>query len=371
MVNPHVRTILELQASKSGTTGWHAARQTSGAARPALGASTGVSSFAFQGTNAHALVQEANDQTAVASSKLSTWAHQRVWVAPPANPFLQRLVSFAGKASRRPHAAIETRLVAPRLAFLRQHVIKGTPLVPAAAFMETATSATGMLLNSTSMDTTLISSAVFATPMLLGGRKETAVSKIICTMNLASGTIEVASLQQDATTSGSHQRTHFYAALANIASNTQPSESSSRSVLHMAAIVLVSKSNKQSASLGTTRPEPAALAGVSLPSDAHSFYAHPAAAEAVVIICGVHPAAQSAGLRVAAKVEAAAFSPFPTGSGRDQGVWVLGMPGKSGKLNSVRMRRDVGSAVDPNSSGMNGIEMRRLVTGRPAMQQPK
>ena len=377
MVNPHVRTILDLQASKGGgAPGWHAARQTSGAARTALGAITGVSSFAFQGTNAHAIIQEAHDQAAVASSKLSTWAHQRVWLAPPTNPFLQRLVASGGRGSRRPHATIETALVAPRLAFLREHMIKGIQLVPAAAFLEIATAATGMLLNSTILDTTAIGSAVFATPMLLGGRKESgAVSKLICTVNLASGTVEVASLQH-ASASGSHHRAHFYAALASIAAppkeiiNCGVSAVTGNQALSLGSLLFAPSQTTQSLS-GRTKVGPAALAAVAIPSDSNSFHAHPAATEAAVFICGVHPTAQKAGLRVAAKVESSAFSALGTNGNRDQGVWALGMPGNSGKLNSLRMRRDVGGAHDILAGGMDGIEMRRLVTERPAMHQPK
>ena len=172
-INPHVQTILELQASKSGggQPSWHAPRQASGALHGTAGLLTGVSSFAFQGTNAHALVQAAVAAAAVPSAGAdANWAHQRVWVAPPANALLQ-LVASSGSSQRRQHAAFESFLATPRLSFLWQHVVKGLPLAPAAAFLEAASAAAGSLLNATELAGTVLAHALFVTPVILRGHQ--------------------------------------------------------------------------------------------------------------------------------------------------------------------------------------------------------
>jgi NADPH:quinone reductase-like Zn-dependent oxidoreductase/3-oxoacyl-(acyl-carrier-protein) synthase/acyl carrier protein len=391
MVNAHVRTILELQAAKScsGSSGWHAARQSSGA----LGSLTGVSSFAFQGTNAHALVKQEHDDaetstTVARSSKLATFAHQRVWIAPPANALLQRLAAFAGRGSRRQFATIEASLINTRLSFLREHVINRAPLVPAAVFIEAATAVSGLLFNATSLEDLMLSSVVFATPMLLvSGQKHTAVPKISCTVNLVSSMVEVASQQftQDgaATTSAAsmpHQRAHFYASLTKINTSVVTKDEAAE-VKRPDIVAALLSGNTNFNNIQQQQPSAAIMAAVAVSETTENFQVHPATAEAAVHLCMAHPAAHGAGLRVAAKMDAASLSgsslkPKPASSyGKENScnVWALGMPGQSGKLNSHRLYSD-GSAKSDGVlplSALEGVQMRRLVTERPAMQQPK
>lgn len=390
MVNAHVRTILELQASKNGgASGWHAARQSSGA----LGSLTGVSSFAFQGTNAHALVKQEHTgvETAAAtaaSSTFATFAHQRVWIAPPSNALLQRLVAFAGRGSRRQFATIEASLINTRLSFLRDHVINRTPLVPAAVFIEAATAVAGLLFNATSLEDSMLSSVVFATPMLLiSGQKHSAVPKISCTVNLVASTVEVASQQfnQDAATGAPapHQRAHFYASLTRVnAVHTSGVDTKQPTIV--AALVGNTKGSASPIGSGSNKIKPAAaiMASVAVSIETENFQVHPATAEAAVHLCMAHPAAHGAGLRVAAKMDAASLSGSaltPQTSASSSGevnssVWALGMPGQSGKLNSHRLCSD-GTVQNAGGvlplSALEGVQMRRLVTERPAMQQPR
>ena len=84
-VNRHVATILDMSAAKSAAPGWHLPRASSPAVLGgAASIATGVSSFAFQGTNAHALLQQAANTAATATAPpgLAVWSRQRVWVAP-------------------------------------------------------------------------------------------------------------------------------------------------------------------------------------------------------------------------------------------------------------------------------------------------
>lgn len=389
VMNPHVRTVLELQASKNGgSSGWHAARQSSGA----LGSLTEVSSFGFQGTNAHALIKQdqSNEEKraiAATSSNLATFAHQRVWIAPPSNALMQRLVAFAGRGSRRQFATIEASLINTRLSFLRDHVVHKAPLVPAAVFIEAATAVAGLLFNATSLENSMLSSVVFATPMLLiSGQKRSAVPKISCTVNLLASTVEVASQQfnQDAATGApaSHQRAHFYASLTRVDSIT----TSEADTIHPAVVAVLLSGTKASPSPSSDTkldlPSAATMATVAVSLETENFQLHPATAEAAVHLCMAHPAARGAGLRVAAKMDAASLAgsaltqktSASSSGNQSRSVWALGMPGKSGKLNSHRLCSD-GTAQNAGGvlplSALEGVQMRRLLTTRPAMQQPK
>jgi hypothetical protein len=388
MMNAHVRSILELQASKNGgSSGWHAARQSSGA----LGSLSGVNSFGFQGTNAYSLVKEdhSNEEKgarAAASSNLATFAHQRVWIAPPSNALMQRLMAFAGKGSRRQFVTIEASLINTRLSFLRDHVVHGAPLVPAAVFIEVATAAAGLLFDATSLEDSMLSSVVFATPMLLvSGEKHSAVPKISCSVNLLASTVEVASRQPHQDAAGApapHQRAHFYASLTRVDAVTTNKANSIQS----AVVTLLLSGTKASTSPGTNNklnlPSAAVMATVAVSQETENFQLHPATAEAAVHLCMAHPAARGAGLRVAAKMDATSLSgsalkskTYASSSGNENSsVWALGMPGQSGKLNSHRLCSDCtaqnAGGVLPLSA-LEGVQMRRLVTERPAMQQPK
>jgi 3-oxoacyl-(acyl-carrier-protein) synthase/acyl carrier protein/D-arabinose 1-dehydrogenase-like Zn-dependent alcohol dehydrogenase len=379
MVNDHVRTILELQAAKHrASSGWHAARQSSGA----LGSLTGVSSFAFQGTNAHALVNQEHTSiekaAAVAkSSKLTTFAHQRVWIAPPSNALLQRLVAFAGRSSRRQFATIEASLVNNRFSFLRDHVINGAPLVPAAVFIEAATAVAGLLFNATSLEDSMLTSVVFATPMLLvSDPKHSAIPKISCTVNLVASTVEVAS-QQQINEDAVGQRAHFYASLTRFSQSvtTKLPELKQQSDDVMAVILGGAKASTSSSK--SKMPPAAIMATVAVSQETENFQIHPATTESAVHLCMAHPAARGAGLRVAAKMDAASLSgsalepKTASTSKENSNIWALGMPSQSGKLNSHRLCSDAKSGPGVPLSALEGVQMRRLVTERPAMQQPK
>ena len=381
MVNVHVRTIFELQTLKGGRPGWLAARETSGAARAASQAIlTGVSSFAFQGTNAHALVQEPSATAAVTSSKLTTWNRQRVWIAPPSNAMLQRLLSSSGRGSRSQQATFEGSLLSPRLAFLGECALKGIALLPAAAFLETVSAAAGLLLNSTSMEGVALSTAVFATPMMLRDAGKGGGGAIGCTVNLSSGTVEVASMQQQTQQQigavEAPRRAHFYATLtkAHDLGENMASLQPARSFLLPVRAAAVSAGEASTTKKKQKQPAIASiLANVASPFESSSFNLHPAVIEATVHVCAAHPATQRAGLRVAAKMEVASLSALPS---TDQHSWTVGSPGQAGKFNAHKLLPSYtnnNTSVDTTSptSVLEGVEMRRLITERPAMLQPK
>ena len=168
-LNVHIKTILDMQARRGEEPGWHLPRHASGAACAAA-ALAGVSSFAFQGTNAHALVRQAQGARAVSSAaRLAAWARQRLWVAPPVHAMLQSAAAVAGRRSRQQQLLLEGFLSAPRLAFLWEHTVVSLPLLPASAFLELGTAAAGILLNSGNVANVALASSLLNTPLVLRG----------------------------------------------------------------------------------------------------------------------------------------------------------------------------------------------------------
>jgi acyl transferase domain-containing protein len=86
-VNPYVAALMERQPDA-----WSVPRQPAGLDAPPAQPSTeaqsaiGTSAFAFQGTNAHALLAAAPFSTArtAATATSPAWQHQRLWVSPAA-----------------------------------------------------------------------------------------------------------------------------------------------------------------------------------------------------------------------------------------------------------------------------------------------
>jgi hypothetical protein len=138
----HLRTVNPFVASALvGAPGaWSLPRQQGPRplGRPAEQAAlSGVSSFAFQGTNAHALVQglpassgAATLQRALAASGGSRpWRRARFWFHPPASPLA---CSFRGGAAGGKTTVLVARLHAPALASLLGCSAQGRHLLPVA-----------------------------------------------------------------------------------------------------------------------------------------------------------------------------------------------------------------------------------------------
>ena len=135
-VNPHVSSIfVELRAM--GQTGPHILRQNAGClasnkhtATQAHGL-TAVSSFAFQGTNAHVLLSrldaailrsDGGDAQVVAwpCSSAAVWHHRRLWYSEPAYALVQQCaVSSAAQV-----LVMSCQLSAPALAYLADHQVR-------------------------------------------------------------------------------------------------------------------------------------------------------------------------------------------------------------------------------------------------------
>ncbi|PNH02167.1 Erythronolide synthase, modules 3 and 4, partial [Tetrabaena socialis] len=164
-LNPHLSATLEMAVAGSAplallprtSSPWIGSAGPAGPAEAHRGLSretlvAGVSAFAFQGTNAHAVLAAAPGVTAAegggmvvaASDAAAAWttprAASRYWIHPSVHPF----VGGAWGAGPGPMVAgggarvltVECRISAARLAYLWDHRVSGRALLPAAAFLE-------------------------------------------------------------------------------------------------------------------------------------------------------------------------------------------------------------------------------------------
>ena len=105
---------------------------------------SGVSAFAFQGTNAHALLAQPEAGSLPNTSRLAAvgWQRETCWVAPPVHIMLHSARSTGAGSARKAAVQMECHLSAtPRLASFWEHRVAGRVLFPGAGFFELATAA--------------------------------------------------------------------------------------------------------------------------------------------------------------------------------------------------------------------------------------
>ena len=181
---------------------WHLPRQQGGlsAGLTQEGLVTGVSSFAFQGTNAHALIQDvapsggANSSSSVNSTVAAAaavhglvWEQQRTWAAAPTHALL---VSLAVPPSSRAagHIQFEVQLTSPATAFLRQHIIWGTSVVPVAALLEMAVAGVSLATAGAASKAAVLGHVVFPGALLLSEAQQ---GQVVVSMQAATGLVEI------------------------------------------------------------------------------------------------------------------------------------------------------------------------------------
>lgn len=134
-LNPHITSAFE-QASTKGKV--HLPRQAAAmAAERGTPIVSGVSAFAFQGTNAHVLLQGAapsvpGHSRAAGGSSL-VWQQSRHWLAPQPHMLLTAFVKHAGSK-----LLMQCQLNQPKLAGFLDHRVMDKALFPAAGFLELA-----------------------------------------------------------------------------------------------------------------------------------------------------------------------------------------------------------------------------------------
>jgi hypothetical protein len=92
----------------------------------------GISSFAFQGTNAHAIAVKGQGQPAGQSVAVTHWQQRRFWFNAPVHMFASRATSSCQVVQ------VQGLVVRPDTAYLWDHRVRGTALFPGAAMFEAA-----------------------------------------------------------------------------------------------------------------------------------------------------------------------------------------------------------------------------------------
>lgn len=154
-LNPHVTSALDQSAAKGKL---HLPRQATamvaapGGTRGITPIISGVSAFAFQGTNAHVVLQGAAPsragQSRAAQSSL-IWQQSRHWLAPQPHMLLTAFVKHAGAT-----LIMQCQLNQPKLAGFLDHRVMDKALFPAAGFLELAHASASASLQSAGSQST-------------------------------------------------------------------------------------------------------------------------------------------------------------------------------------------------------------------------
>ena len=198
-LNPYVGSVLSTAAAASGAATVAMPRQNCGigSADP-LQVHGGVSSFAFQGTNAHAVLSASTSSVGVYASQhqsnIHTFQQERYWVLPKAHSFL------ATAACRGGAVTVQCVLSEPSLAFLLDHRVMGRALFPAAGMLELAAATAKSLLHdqrTSANAVVVVTNLHIATPVVLaesGDRCVTAGLILQTTVVPASGALQIAAV---------------------------------------------------------------------------------------------------------------------------------------------------------------------------------
>ena len=179
--NPHVLSVLEA-GGKSAVV--EIPRQSGGAISQQVAPAMGVSAFAFQGTNAHAILQQLDIPKDEAAQQGPAWARQRFWFTVCSFATLYRAIAGQDLVN------FQTSLTHSALAFFMDHQIQGTPLFPGAGMFDMASTACHTLRSSVRLQPFALLGASIAAPLRMQGGLATV---LICSVQLSRGTVNVQS----------------------------------------------------------------------------------------------------------------------------------------------------------------------------------
>ncbi|KAL4433580.1 hypothetical protein ABPG75_000021, partial [Micractinium tetrahymenae] len=132
VLNPHVASVIEGHASTT------ACRQDAPAVYRAPELHGSVSSFAFQGTNAHAVLGLPG-LAVIRTPRAEPWQRNRLWYQAPPHPLLQHFKGLSRPpTSAAPHAWVQCSLCQPALSYLLDHSLQGLAVLPSTLLLEMA-----------------------------------------------------------------------------------------------------------------------------------------------------------------------------------------------------------------------------------------
>ena len=162
----------------------------------------GISSFAFQGTNAHAILGSNSAATfslpgpSAAFMEGTSLQHSRYWVLPAAHPLIGSGSVSNGKAGVPRTAAFDCNLLAPHLALYADHVVFGRVLFPGAGMMETVLAAGTTTLDSSSgsRPALAIAGMAISSPLIIShpSQQQAGGTVMRCSLNPAAGDFQLA-----------------------------------------------------------------------------------------------------------------------------------------------------------------------------------
>lgn len=207
-VNPYVASALQEWSTKHGVQP-SASREV--ATLPAAGnALAGCSSFGMSGTNAHGLFAGAPQIMLTRTPKPSlAWQHGRHWPLPACSHMLaSSTYDRSGGVCR-----FQVPLASPQLAFLLDHIVQSTPIMPGAGMLETATAACKTLHSDTSSKLLCLVGAAIPAPVAL----EVASARVLeCQVNCSTGDLQLRSIRGNAAAA----QLHFKATARRLATSS-------------------------------------------------------------------------------------------------------------------------------------------------------
>ena len=314
-INPHVQPMLgPLSALHSSV---YMPRQPAGmqhsgghsSAAPGLVA--GVSAFAFQGTNAHVIMQAASGShqqagPPAASTIRPLHCRQRHWIAAPAHAMLLHAGASHGLIS------FQADVASPGCAYLLDHVVSDQPLLPATAFFELACASVRLASGDSSA---AVMGVTLAVPMKLQPKSDPGSGLV--TVQLQHGSLTASSYSHD------RLRHHLFASWGLLRS--QPKQ---RSIRLSALEQMMAHTHTAS---DTAQPQCTAVASVAEPTSSDGVTLHPAAADSMLHLASAfNLGQQTPQLRVPAALDAIQGS----SSQSAQHHWVCATQAHLGKADS-------------------------------------
>lgn len=282
-LNPHITETLD-QSAAIGSA--HMPRQTAPSmthsSNSMLGV-VGISAFAFQGTNAHVIVQSSIAQSAVAGVTHTqlTWRMNSHWLAPRIHMLLSRFVKLSSST-----VVMQCQLQKPNLAMLLDHQVLDRALFPAAGFLELAHASATMSVSHANNQQLIIANATVPIALEIGSlASERSPMIILCQVNTLTGSISVSS-QASAGTA----RTHMYASitqtqLASDAQTLRHHGSSAAATLWLEKLGLKAAEGKLHHSMGQLAASALDMSGVALDPIALDASFHLAALDSRGTLC--------------------------------------------------------------------------------------